>query len=606
MQKKPSTVHHNKGIIQIDGTDETWCSRASTAPELISPLDLAKRSAVPDECPDKLLLEAPPKPGDALLFLPPASESDILRHPVCPLINNTDKIKVEQNLETLRSPLISPQLNDAPIQQTRLLTPSPSPLGMEDSLEIKKECRESLSRPILNVQDETPIGTSLEQAPPISLAIHNTNYIEQGQDEMFSMLHPISANSVNGPHHHPCKGEDGVLPILLAATDLEVSPLGLGSESESLQHITVEGTEGTSKKEEDLESSNALSGSEPTISPPHTIVGPALAEETSQPISEDSLINIQENGAMTLSVSEDESNIRDVDGVNVVPAVTAEAPTEDLIEEFAPQAVVMNEFQIKEPPLMGSTSEPSPSEIPLTETHAVNDTEMLSSTELPSSIPASLEPGLPDHVTTPNTVRLDKPHQPKAKEVNTQTPEQMTEKTTTECGIPLEICEAYNNLFLIIHNMVPNIDSLSIANAVSQTELILETAETYWCIPIVRVYLSNHLLSFDRDLYQAIVQDPPRWLYLSIMLECPLIFKEAMVHIVGQHPKWLWQTTQSSSFDRDIQELIETKITELETLKAKANHDLFQSTIKMDGQNLTLFNIDDSTYTSWFVVQTWR
>lgn len=131
-------------------------------------------------------------------------------------------------------------------------------------------------------------------------------------------------------------------------------------------------------------------------------------------------------------------------------------------------------------------------------------------------------------------------------------------------------------------------------------------ARFYSCIPIVRTYINGHLLNFGKELYKAILQDPPRWLALSLPLECTPIFKEAMVHIVGEVSDRPGACDPIFNIGENVGYLIVKKVGELKAMKAEANCELYESTIKIGGVRLTLFNIEKTTYDSWFAVQAWR
>lgn len=179
-------------------------------------------------------------------------------------------------------------------------------------------------------------------------------------------------------------------------------------------------------------------------------------------------------------------------------------------------------------------------------------------------------------------------------------------KALTESGIPIEMCEVYRNFFLILHHLSPSIDTTNIKNARRHIELLCGTAVLYGSASLIRIQASNHLLNYGRNLFQAVLQDPPRWLFLACHLRCAPIFKEAMIHIVGQSPNWPWKTAQRSDFSSKVLALVDTKAAELSSLKVRINQKLFESNINIDGHGLTLFNLDNSSYGSWLIVQIWR
>lgn len=189
---------------------------------------------------------------------------------------------------------------------------------------------------------------------------------------------------------------------------------------------------------------------------------------------------------------------------------------------------------------------------------------------------------------------------------------EVAEKTRTAVptaggnGVPIEVCEAYNNFFLMLHNMPHNIDDKNVNMALSQVELLIRTSGLYDSLELIRPQLSNALLTFGREMYKAILVDPPRWLDVSLYLACAPIFREAMVHIVGQYPHFPGSKFKLEDLPSNIQELITTKVNDLNKLRAGINEKLFTSSITIGGQNISIHNLDMYNLDSWIVVQTWR
>ncbi|KAH6719837.1 hypothetical protein BKA61DRAFT_459699, partial [Leptodontidium sp. MPI-SDFR-AT-0119] len=118
---------------------------------------------------------------------------------------------------------------------------------------------------------------------------------------------------------------------------------------------------------------------------------------------------------------------------------------------------------------------------------------------------------------------------------------------------------AYNNLFLIYYSQAPAIDSQDIDIALQQSELLIKVARLYGSITLVRPYINSALMLFGRDLYMAVMADPPRWIQLSMYLESAPIFQEAIIHIVANHPYWPWPTVKLDELYDPVFEIIEQK-----------------------------------------------
>lgn len=186
--------------------------------------------------------------------------------------------------------------------------------------------------------------------------------------------------------------------------------------------------------------------------------------------------------------------------------------------------------------------------------------------------------------------------------------EESNSETKTINGIPRYICNAYRNLFLFIHDKIPEIDSEDIGNALSQVEALSKIAHVSADSFLLRLrpYLSNHLLQFGSGLFRAILQEPPRWLLLSLQLQCPLIFKEAVIHLVGRYPHYPW-STPASKLPQPVNELIVKKVEELRALKTSVDHKLlFNNSITIDDKALSIAELEKSNFDTWFIVQLWR
>lgn len=93
--------------------------------------------------------------------------------------------------------------------------------------------------------------------------------------------------------------------------------------------------------------------------------------------------------------------------------------------------------------------------------------------------------------------------------------------------------QAYDNIFRIFYHIPPHFSSSSIENCLQQSELLLDVAERLQAINIVRPYICSALYSFGHELYRGILNDAPRFLKLGFDLQSAPIFKEAMIHVVG-------------------------------------------------------------------------
>jgi hypothetical protein len=512
------------------------------------------------------------------------------------------------------------------VTATRSVTPGAgSKFEAPDHLVTKEEL-DTVKRE--DAEPSDPLGATASTSSPTDI---NSN--------LENLSHEIANEKKN-----TTKEKDNELSTLLTVTAARSPSLGTSSKFESRAHLLAKEEEDIVMKEEESEPPNSPPVPQPTLSPSQNSFETALSHCSSQIRVEENETNDEKTMKFTLPNSNGERRIQDVKGESIAPAIVVNEADEAQVTELAVEAdatetlatevtgtkgLQIEKRQIHERTLelsgveasankalkvIATENTPSPHflasvEASTNKVPAVKaiDTPQSSKNHAPETIDTVQLPQLsslvkghiqqPDHIShsvmKPDTSEMEKPRQPEARDV----------VATTACGVPLEVCEAYNNFFLIMHNLPANIDATNIDNTIRQTDLLFHTANLYDCTHIVRPHITHHLLSFGRELFQAICEDPPYWLSIGLDLECPPIFKEAVVHIVGQAPKW---QSQTSYFERRIQDLIELKVSELLALKNTVNEELYKSNINVDGQDLTLFNMDKTTYDSWHVVQVWQ
>ena len=174
-------------------------------------------------------------------------------------------------------------------------------------------------------------------------------------------------------------------------------------------------------------------------------------------------------------------------------------------------------------------------------------------------------------------------------------------------GPPIELCEAYNNLFLIFYSKPPVISTTSVSIALKQCEDLISVAKPLESLSVVRPYLGNAIGRFGRQLYLAIMAEPFRWLELSMILESAVIFKEAVIHIVGAYtPGPSGQINLPTDIPQYVRDLIIFKVRYLDQQRMDVNERLFSSSIVIDSKIVTFSFVDTSIFSTWLVVQIWR
>jgi hypothetical protein len=173
---------------------------------------------------------------------------------------------------------------------------------------------------------------------------------------------------------------------------------------------------------------------------------------------------------------------------------------------------------------------------------------------------------------------------------------------TTECGVPYKVCRVYNDLFLMMHQKTPDIDPDDVLIALEHIELLIRIANYYRCLELIRPYMRDHLLSFGKPLYKAILRNSPRWLRIAICLESISIFQEAIVHIVGQSP-YSWEPVIWSCIPDDVVGLIGSKVDKLRDLQQTIDRKLTLSGIAIDRIAVPLH---EQTFETWLIEGYWR
>lgn len=176
-----------------------------------------------------------------------------------------------------------------------------------------------------------------------------------------------------------------------------------------------------------------------------------------------------------------------------------------------------------------------------------------------------------------------------------------------ENNIKQRFIENFDILLRAIYYTPPKIDYKNIDTALEQAESLLQLAATFGCLPVVQAHVAVSILGFQRELYETIARDPPRWLRLSLQLHSPPIFKEAVLHIVGNYPKWRDATCEAISTFSNVIEYIDCKINLFIAVKNKIDQELLSDNHWcVDNEQLTLFNAEEPTYNTYLINMAWK
>lgn len=136
----------------------------------------------------------------------------------------------------------------------------------------------------------------------------------------------------------------------------------------------------------------------------------------------------------------------------------------------------------------------------------------------------------------------------------------------------------------------------------------LSQPRIYDCMDVVRPRLGPTLLTHGRELFLAIKDDPPRMAMLACALEDGIIFKEALIHLVGCHPSWPDHWTRQSRLEKrqecaGVLVNVQRKAGELKRRRELLDRDLLLNTITTDdAQEIDIARSPET----WLVAQMYR
>ncbi|KAG5978572.1 hypothetical protein E4U56_000007 [Claviceps arundinis] len=156
----------------------------------------------------------------------------------------------------------------------------------------------------------------------------------------------------------------------------------------------------------------------------------------------------------------------------------------------------------------------------------------------------------------------------------------------------------YDNLFRTFYNRRPMLENVNILRANIQCEFLLKLADQYDALAVVRTYVEHHLLQFQSSLWESVAVLTHWYLHDSCMLRSKVIFKEALIHLVGIW--YIFQEKPQSQFDipESILDTAQRKVHELEENVSRVESQLFRlSLTTVQGEDVTPAN----DYLGWLV-----
>lgn len=164
-----------------------------------------------------------------------------------------------------------------------------------------------------------------------------------------------------------------------------------------------------------------------------------------------------------------------------------------------------------------------------------------------------------------------------------------------------EVMKDYDNLFRTMYQYPPSLDNVNIASAYTECKALLHLADMYDSLEIVGTRVDHHLLRFGARLFKQIAKYPPSYLKLAYLARSRTIFKEALIHVVGQWPMGAGQLR--GQVESNVMELLEDKVDEMREMEEKVEFKLWRLNLSTrTGQRVTPSN----DFLAWLAVSLFR
>ncbi|KAG6057453.1 hypothetical protein E4U17_004070 [Claviceps sp. LM77 group G4] len=159
----------------------------------------------------------------------------------------------------------------------------------------------------------------------------------------------------------------------------------------------------------------------------------------------------------------------------------------------------------------------------------------------------------------------------------------------------------YDNLFRIFYNHRPMLEDVEVFPAFRQCKWLLWLADQYDALDVVRPCVEHHMLQFQSTLWKEIGHHSHGFLELSYLARSKVIFKEALIHVVGR-----WHMSQKRP-DLEVPDFVldiaERKVHELQENVSRVEGQLFHLSLTTEqGYRVTPSN----DYLGWLVVSLFR
>src|ERR1700761_3903780 len=163
------------------------------------------------------------------------------------------------------------------------------------------------------------------------------------------------------------------------------------------------------------------------------------------------------------------------------------------------------------------------------------------------------------------------------------------------------LLRTYENLFRTFYNHAPIIDTNNLAVAYTECKGLLQLAAAYEALPVIGPRVDHHLLGFGSRLWKQIAKYPPSYLKLGYMARSRAIFREALIHVVGQWPAG--EAQLRGQVPQEVLHLVEDKVDEIDEMRQRVEGRLWRLTLTTSRGERVAPGV---AWLDWLVVSLWR
>jgi hypothetical protein len=163
------------------------------------------------------------------------------------------------------------------------------------------------------------------------------------------------------------------------------------------------------------------------------------------------------------------------------------------------------------------------------------------------------------------------------------------------------LLRTYDNLFRAFYNHAPIIDTNNLAVAYTECKALLQLASSYESLHVIGPRVDHHLLGFGSRLWKQIAKYPPSYLKLGYLARSRAIFRESLIHIVGQWPAG--ESQLRGQVPQEVLHLVEDKVDEIDEMRQRIEGKLWRLTLTTSRGERVAPGV---AWLDWLVVSLWR